>query len=106
MKSDNFERVVQQYAACESVKETARAIGVSQYAVSRALISRNIPFSPKAKDVIALRKAGCSDEEIRVRLNITKKAMSKYMLYTKCSYVFDQKTENALRIIRCRSRKG
>ena len=106
MKTETaFKIVARQYAACESVRETARKLGLSQYAVSRALVSQGIAFSQKSRDVLDLRNAGYSDDVIRERLHITQSAISKYSPYRKCSYVFSQKTENALRIIKCRLKK-
>lgn len=98
--------VLQAYKETKSIDETAFKTGLSTYTVTKALITQGVYPTPNAKQVARLRLMDMSDEEIMDFLHMSPKALFKYTPYSKGSYAIGEKSANALRIAKTRSKKA
>lgn len=98
--------VLQAYKEIKTVKGTAQEVGLSAYAVTKILVTQGIYPTSNAKKVARLRLMDMSDEEIMDFLHMSPKALFSYTPYSKGSYVIGEKSANALRIAKTRSKKA
>lgn len=98
--------VLQAYKETKSIEETAVKTGLSTSTVKKALITQGVYPTPNAKQVARLRLMDMSDEEIMDFLHMSPKALFNYTPYSKGSYVIGEKSANALRIAKTRSKKA
>ena len=106
MKQIQMKKVLDTFANLKSVRATAKMLGISSQTVMKCLASNGIYPTQACADVHRLLSAGWSQEEICASLKISPKMYQAYMPYSKCSYVFGNKTANAIRVAKCRERKA
>lgn len=99
------EEILRKYHVCQSIKETAATLQVSESVVRKTLVTEGIYLSHTAERIQALAATGMSPHEIALTLKLSKSAVCSNMPYIKCSYLSDEKTINARRIQKSRAKK-
>lgn len=102
----NPENIVKAYEDAHSIKKVACEFNISMAKVKKILVSERAFESDTSKRVMALSVAGKSAQEIAETLSISKSCVNMYLPYKKGTYGSDAPTINALRIRKCRERKG
>lgn len=88
---------------------TVRAIHlqlrISEYKVQKILCNAGIAPSARAAQVQALLQAGLSQDQIAARLGVSRRAIQRYIPYSRGLQNADYPTINALRIRKSRAKK-
>lgn len=100
----NKEKIITIYRLTRSLNETARQTGLSSQKVRRFLINAGEYVSPAAEQIRSMYTSGCTPEEIRKALGLSRSAVFSYLPYRKGEYNAESPTENALRIRRHRQK--
>ena len=90
-----YQSVIERYADTESVKDTAKATGVSEVKVRRILLTEGLWFSKTSLQVQALRGEGKNTEQIAEVLHTTVKAVQQYLPYSRGIYMGESRSEDA-----------
>ena len=101
-----IEEIAADYRSSGSIVSTATALGISQAAVRKALITTGDYSSPTSDQVQALAEQGHSPAEICKLMGISKSAVNANLPYSKGTYLSEDKSPNAIRIRACRERKA
>lgn len=97
--------ILRSYRITKSIKRTARELEVSECTVHKALLSAGVISTPLSERIKELIAAGMPQKDIAKLLHTSISQVSKHTLYSKGSYLNDNKSINALRIKKCRERK-
>lgn len=97
------EQILAAYNRTESIKSTAKLTGCTEGTVRKTLISAGILRYPRTEQIEALSAHGMTEDEIAETLHISKSTVNAYRRYKR--YRPPEKTENALRIEKCRKKK-
>lgn len=100
-----IEDVLATYRATGSIKATARSSGLSEYTVRRLLYTEGEYTSPRANQIAKLAAQGYTREEIAKILHISQSCIINYWPYSRGTRSCGERSENALRIERCRRKK-
>lgn len=98
--------IIDLYKKTGSVKAVAREVNAARSTVKRILLDAGIPVSDQSARAIRLYQSGKTVEEVAVALHIAVATAESMRPYSRGSYVFDGKTDNAVRIKRWREKKG
>ena len=97
--------IIATYRSTGSIRETARKHDVSPQTVRRVLITYGIPIdNQEMVDRITAMLMEMSAEDVASALNISVKTVRAYQPYSKGSYAVGAKSDNAIRIARCRQK--
>lgn len=97
--------VIATYRATGSIKATARSTGLSEHTVRRLLYVEGEYTSPRAAQIAKLAVQGHTREEIAKLLRVSESCVINYWTYSRGPISCGERSENALRIERCRRRK-
>lgn len=100
-----IEDVVATYRATGSINETARATHLSAHTVRHLLITAGVHKPPRANQIWELAAQGYSYEDIAKILGLSRATVFGYLPYTRGPTSCGERSENALRIERCRRKK-
>lgn len=98
--------IIKTYHECGSIRMTAAMHQLSTYKVRKLLIDAGEYTNEVASQVNELHDLGLSVEEIAEQLEISPKAVSGYLPYTKGPYGSLTPTKNAQNIRAYRARKS
>ena len=91
--------VIRKYELTGTLKGTSRLCFVSTQKVRKILLTNGImPDSDITHEVVRLREAGLSINDIANKLNVSHKAVHAHLPYDKGMYLADNPSINALRI--------
>lgn len=99
-----LEEIVDEYDHSGSINKTAKALGLSNMKVRKALITAGVYGNETSEDVKRYLEAGKSIDEIAVKLCITPSAVYGYIPYKITAYNLTDRTVNAERTARYRER--
>lgn len=106
---NTYEKVVSMYKSGKdagiTVKDISKALRITNKVVRRILITEGLWESPKSIEIAELFNAGYDSREIAEKLNLAINTVTDYLPYPKGPRTDWPKTENAIRIQRCRKRK-
>lgn len=100
-----LEDIVSEYDHTLSINKTAKALGLSNMKVRKALITAGVYSNETSEDVERYLAAGKSIEDIAGKLGITASAVYGYIPYKITTYNLDDRSVNADRAARYRERK-
>ena len=103
--SDLRKEIVEVYRSTDSIKATARELGISEQSIRHILLDAGVYTSERSQQIHKMWEAGLSAAEIAERLKIKEKTVLSYLPYSKTPYIFPEKSQNAVRIQKCRERK-
>ena len=100
--------ILARYAKGDNLKSIAAQAGVCYTVVRMVLITEGVPLRDchRAVAIHAMLDKGMTTQEIADALGVKKDTIDSYTPYTKCSYSIGDKSDNALRIKQCRTRKA
>lgn len=98
-------QIVNLYKANNSIRATAAAADICESAIRKVLITSGEYTSPRMVKIVELQKRGMTTKEIAAELGVKESTIKCYLPYSRGSYLFGEKSKNALRIQRWR-RKG
>lgn len=101
----NAHDILTMYGITKSVRLTAEKAGCSPQVIRRILITNGIYPGEKGREIARLLTLDYTPQEIADHLKISLKTVVNHMPYTRGSYAIGQKSENAKRIARCRSKE-
>lgn len=99
------DEVIATYRATGSIKATARNTGLSEHTVRRLLYTEDEYTSPRANQIAKLTVQGYTRKEIAEILRISQSCVINYSVYSRGPTSCGERSENALRIERCRREK-
>ena len=105
-KDDLYNRIIREYKKCGSVKQTALNVGTSLVRAQRVLITEGLWSSDTSDAVYELYVQGKTVQEIADELNVSVKTVQAYLPYSKGFYSSSNKSTEAKRSDRYRSRKA
>lgn len=97
--------IVLAYKRTGSIKAAAAATGLSHQTVRRILIEAGEFTSPRAERIAGLHEQGLSLDEICAELSLSRSCVGGYIPYTRGCQAVGPRSENALRIEKCRRKK-
>lgn len=101
-----IERMIRDaYRRSGSIRAAAQELDLSEQAVRRVLLNCGDYTNDRALQIQGLLDAGKTVDEIAERLRIKRNTVISYLPYSRTPYISPEKTENALRIKKCRERK-
>ncbi len=100
-----IDEVCDVYLQCESMKETARRLHISEGVVRKCLISEGIIDSPLIRQISALRKTGASIQDVAEALELSASWVNANSPYERGMMITPSQTVNANRIRACRAKK-
>lgn len=89
----------------KSLRRTAAAMGLSESATRKMLVTAREYDSPRKREIDLLRKQGMSVQQIAERLGVSVKAIDSYMPYKRGTYIIPAGSKNAEKLRECRARK-
>lgn len=98
--------VVRQYKKEKSIAKVAQVAGISPAKTRKILISEGVYECPLSKKIAEMRLEGLSKALICKRLGISANVYSANTPYEKGEYNSSSPSHNALKIRKCRERKG
>lgn len=101
---DRMEEIAKCYRSNMSIKEIADYNGIDTHKVVKILVTKGVYSSETYDRIKDLRIEGKSDDEIAKILSIKRGTMNDYTPYKKGIYKWDDPTENALKIRKCRGK--
>lgn len=105
-KDDLYNRIINEYSKCGSVKQTAVNVGTSLVRAQRVLITEGLWSSETSDAVYELYVQGKTAQEIADELLVSVKTVQAYLPYSKGFYSSTVKSSEAKRSGRYRSRKA
>lgn len=99
------EDVVATYCVTGSINETARITHLSAHTVRYLLITAGIHKPPRVNQIWELAAHGYSYEDIAKTLGLSRATVLGYLPYAHGPTSCGERSENALRIERCRRKK-
>lgn len=99
------QQIIDTYQDCMSIKATARRLSISESTVRRHLVIAGHYTNDRKEEIDQLMGEGFSVPEIAAKLHVVKNTVRTYLPYTKGSYIGPEKSENAMRIRKCREKK-
>ena len=100
-----IEDVLAMYHVTGSINETARATHLSAHTVRHLLITAGAYKYQRANQICALAAQGHSHSDIAKILGLSRTTVLGYLPYTRGPTSCGERSENALRIERCRRKK-
>ena len=97
--------VVDHYQLHHSVNEASKEFGISAQTVRRILITNGIYLSERSREIARLRLMGMTVPQIAEYLKLDEKVVKGHLPYTKGSYATGEKSLNAERIAKSRTKK-
>lgn len=98
--------IIAAYRLHQTIKRTARELGISEQAVRKTLITAHAWTSPLAERIQHLHvDLGLPVKDIASMVDMSPSTVSSYLPYAKGSYLRPSKTRNAEAIRRCRARQ-
>ncbi len=97
-ESVNIGEIIETYYKTDSLKVTAAIYNIGWQKVRKILITAGKYENDITQKIAELRKIGLSNDEIALRLHISKTVLNNYLPYECGPYNMDQPTVNALRI--------
>lgn len=101
-----IDEVCDVYLQCESMKETARRLHISEGVVRKCLVSEEIIDSPLIQQISALRKTGASIQDVAEALDLSVSWINENSPYDRGMMIEPSQTENAKKIRACRAKKN
>lgn len=98
--------IVETYAQTDSIRGTAKALGIGHQIVRRTLITEGVIVTERSEQISELKRSGKTDEEIAQLLGITAKSVRQHLPYVRKSYRIGEKTKNAQTIAKFRKKKS
>ena len=98
--------VIVAYKRTGSIKSAAAATGLSHQTVRRILIEAGEFTSPRAELIASLHEQGLSLDEICAVLSLSRSCVGGYIPYTRGCHAVGPRSDNALRIEKCRRKKA
>lgn len=98
--------ILRDYENMHSIKAIARKRKVSPQVIKRVLITAGYYTTPTISKINDLYEQGCTPEQICKEMNLSSSAVFASLPYTKGSYIVGNKSLNAERIAKCRSKKA
>ena len=105
-RDDLYNRIIREYERCGSVKQTAVNVGTSLVRTQRVLITEGLWSSDTSEAVYDLYVQEKTVQEIADELHVSVKTVQAYLPYTKGFYSPSEKSLEAKRSDRYRSRKA
>lgn len=99
------EDVFKEYKKCESMKETARRMGISEGVVRKCLVGYGIIETPLTRRIAELREQGVPQKEMMDILGVSNAWVNANTPYERGMMIEPSQTENAKRIRKCREKK-
>lgn len=99
-------QIISTYNVLKSIKGTAKQLHISEGVVKKALIQAGLIENDLTREIKEKIASGMSQAEIAEEMGISTTKVNIYAPYTKCSYLSVDKSENARRIINCRTKKA
>ena len=99
------EDVIRLYEKTESMKQVRRETGLHIETIRRILIDAGIAPSERAEEAMRLYDQGMTVSQVAVALGVSEKRAASLQPYRRGSYAVGEKSENARRIVKCRSKK-
>lgn len=93
------------YRRSGSIRAAAQELELSEQAVRRVLLNCGDYTNDRALQIQGLLDAGKTVDEIAEHLHIKRNTVISYLPYIRTPYISPEKTENALRIKKCREQK-
>lgn len=100
-----IEDVLAMYRVTGSINETARATHLSAHTVRHLLITAGVHKTPRANQIWELVAQGYSYKDIAKTLGLSRATVLGYLPYIHGPTSCGERSENALRIERCRRKK-
>lgn len=97
--------VIASYRVTKSIRKTASDTGVSEHSVRKILITAGMFTSPLVERIKELEAAGMPRHDIAAHLKISKSCVDANTPYSKGTYLDQNKSQNAIRIAKCREQK-
>lgn len=97
--------VIASYRVTKSIRRTSSDTGVSEHTVRKILITSGMLTNPLIERIRELEAAGMPRQDIAAHLNISKSCVDANTPYSKGTYLDQNKSQNAIRIAKCRDRK-
>lgn len=98
------EDIIQAYNTEGSIKKVAALFRISEQKVRKVLIDAGEYESDMSVQVKDLYEQGFNVEDIADKLGVSKSAVSGYLPYTKCVYLGENPSKNALRVRKYRAK--
>ena len=98
------EDIIRAYSVENSIKKVAALFRISEQKVRKILIDADLYESDMSVQVKDLYEQGFSVEDIADKLGVSKSAVSGYLPYTKCVYLDENPSKNALRVRKYRAK--
>ena len=105
MDNELFEKAERLYSDNQSLKLTAQLLDISRSKLRKILITRGLITSEITDKALQLLKQGKSQKEIAEELKVSNATLSTYLPYGNRIYNKENKSKNALRIEKYRSRQ-
>ena len=105
-RDDLYNRIIREYERCGSVKQTAVNVGTSLVRTQRVLITEGLWSSDTSEAVYDLYVQEKTVQEIADELHVSVKTVQAYLPYSKGFYSPSEKSLEAKRSNRYRSRKA
>ena len=100
-----MQQAVSLYEQTQSIKATARHMGIAEASVKKILISAGVYETARSREIADLYQSGKSILEIAEELGVSAGCVLCYLPYTRGSRLTPSDTINAQRIRECRARK-
>lgn len=97
--------IVETYMKTDSIRATAKELGISHQVVRKALVTAGIAVTERTAQIMQLYRKGKSVKEIADILHCSTTTVHTHIPYSKCSYTVGQKSKNAIRISEWRKSK-
>lgn len=99
------EFILKTYKSTQSLRETSKICHMSIQTARRILASEHIYASDLTRIINHWYNSGTPVDDIAEELKISPKAVRCHLPYTKGSYCVGEKSQNAIRISKCRTNK-
>lgn len=100
------ESIIRVYSSLDSIKATARELGISEQTVRRVLLEAGAYTSERFEEICRLHEAGLSAGDIAKKLKVSKNTVQAYLPYVRTPYVEAEKSKNAMAIAAWREKKS
>lgn len=98
------EDIIRAYGTEGSIKKVAALFRISEQKVRKVLIDAGEYESDMSVQVKDLYEQGFSIEDIADKLGVSKGTVSGYLPYTKCVYLSENPSKNALKVRKYRAK--
>lgn len=100
------ESIIRVYSSLDSIKATARELGISEQTVRRVLLGAGAYTSERFEEICQLHEDGLSAGDIAKKLKVSKNTVQAYLPYVRTPYVEAEKSKNAMAIAAWREKKS